>query len=210
MKNNERKIAKLLLQSNAIKLNIANPFVWSSGWKSPIYCDNRVILSYPEIRNIIKQQFSDIIRNEFPNVEVIAGVATGAIAMGALIADLLDKPFIYVRTSAKDHGLSKLVEGHIEKEQKVVIVEDLISTGSSSLKVVEVLRNEGCDILGMVAIFTYGFQVATDSFSKNNCRLITLSNYDALIEQAIEDGYILPEYLDILREWRKDPENWNP
>lgn len=210
MKNIERNIAKLLLQSNAIKLNPANPFTWASGWKSPIYCDNRIILSYPEIRNFVKEQFRQVILKEFPDVEVIAGVATGAIAMGALTADLLEKPFVYVRTSAKDHGLSKLIEGHIEKGQKVVIVEDLISTGSSSLKVVEILRNEGCNILGMVAIFTYGFQVAIDRFNENNCKLITLSNYEALIEQAIEDGYISQEYLNILRSWRNDPEHWTP
>ncbi len=209
MNDYSKKIAHLLLQSNAIKLNITNPFTWASGWKSPIYCDNRIILSYPEIRNFIKTKFSEIINKEFSDVEVIAGVATGAIAIGALTADLLNKPFIYVRTSAKDHGLANLIEGKIEKGQKVVIIEDLISTGTSSLKVVNILRELECNILGMIAIFTYGFQIATDKFKEHDCKLITLTNYDILINQAIEEGYIDESHIKILQDWRKDPENWS-
>ncbi len=209
MRNSEKKIAHLLLQNKAIKLNPAKPFQWTSGWKSPIYCDNRKTLSYPAVRDFIRDEITGIIRKDFKNVEGIAGVATGAIAHGVLVADRLNLPFLYVRSSAKSHGLENLIEGDPLPGQRIVVVEDLISTGSSSLKAVEVLRNEGCEVLGMVAIFTYGFSFAEEKFNQANCRLLTLSNYDALLEQAIESGYIGSENLEILKSWRQDPENWS-
>ena len=208
MRNSEKKIAHLLLQNKAIKLNPAKPFQWSSGWKSPIYCDNRKTLSYPDVRDFIRDEFIAVIKEYFKDVEGIAGVATGAIAHGVLVADRLNLPFLYVRSSAKSHGMENLIEGAPRPGQRIVVVEDLISTGSSSLKAVEALRNEGCEVLGMVAIFTYGFKFSEEKFSKANCRLFTLSNYDALLDHAIEMGYINAENLEILKNWRRDPENW--
>jgi orotate phosphoribosyltransferase len=197
-----------LLQINAIKLNPANPFTWASGWKSPIYCDNRKTLSYPEVRNQICEGFTKLITEKYPEMDVIAGVATGAIAHGMLVADRLNKPFIYVRSAPKKHGLENLVEGEIKPGQKVVVVEDLISTGLSSLNAVDALRNAGCEVLGMVAIFTYGFTQAAENFKKSEVKLDTLSNYNELIEFAIEKGFVNKDHLEQLKSWRNDPENW--
>lgn len=204
-----KKIAQTLLQIKAIKLSPANPFTWASGWHSPIYCDNRKTLSYPEARKEIYQAFARIIAEKYPQADIIAGVATGAIACGVLTAEELGKPFIYVRSAPKDHGMANQVEGYYEPGAKVVVVEDLISTGGSSLKAVEALRNAGCEVLGMVAIFTYGFPTATANFEKAGVELETLSNYNTLIELAAEQNYIKPEEMETLREWRKSPDTWN-
>lgn len=202
------KMASYLLDIKAIRLNPNHPFTWASGWKSPIYCDNRKTLSYPEVRSYIKEQFAALIRNKYPDTEVIAGVATGAIAHGALVAQELDLPFIYVRSSAKGHGLENLIEGEYRKGQKAVVVEDLISTGGSSLQAVEALRNAGCEVLGMTAIFTYGFKRAEDNFRNAGCELTTLSNYNAMIELAVRTGYVKPEEVERLKEWRLSPESY--
>ena len=204
-----KKIAQTLLQIKAIKLSPANPFTWASGWHSPIYCDNRKTLSYPAARKEIYQAFARIIAEKYPQADIIAGVATGAIACGVLTAEELGKPFIYVRSAPKDHGMANQVEGYYEPGAKVVVVEDLISTGGSSLKAVEALRNAGCEVLGMVAIFTYGFPTATADFEKAGVELETLSNYNTLIELAAEQNYIKPEEMETLREWRKSPDTWN-
>jgi len=208
MENISKKTAEFLLQIKAIKLQPANPFTWASGWKSPIYCDNRMTLSFPEVRSYIRKVFASKVRELYPDVMVIAGVATGAIAHGALVADELDLPFIYVRSGAKDHGLGNQIEGRYEKGQKVVVIEDLISTGGSSLGAVKVLREAGCEVLGMIAIFTYGFAKAEESFAAENCRLDTLSNYSVLVEMAAETGYISDSDVDTLRKWRSDPSVW--
>lgn len=204
----ERKTAELLLQIKAIKLDKKNPFTWASGWKSPIYCDNRKTLSYPKIRTYIRQEFSNIIKEEIGEVDVIAGVATGAIANGALIAEDLGKPFVYVRSEEKGHGLQNKIEGVIEAGQSVVVIEDLISTGGSSLKAVEALRAAGCNVKALVAIFTYGFPVAEEAFKKSKTRLFTLTNYNVLIDQALESGYVNENELDSLKEWRVNPSEW--
>jgi orotate phosphoribosyltransferase len=203
-----KKIAEFLLQSNAIKLQPSNPFTWASGWKSPIYCDNRKTLAFPEIRSFIKNAFAEIIKSEFSNFDVIAGVATGAIAQGALVADILNKPFCYVRSAPKEHGLTNLIEGDLKSGQKVIIIEDLISTGGSSLKAVEAIRNAGAEVIGMVAIFTYGFPTAIDNFTKAKVKLVTLSNYSALIELALEIGYIKQSETEVLEKWREAPDKW--
>ena len=203
-----KSIANLLLQSKAIRLNPEKPFQWASGWKSPIYCDNRKTLAYPEVRNKIKYSFAALIKEKFLSTEAIAGVATGAIAQGALVADLLSLPFMYVRSEAKGHGLENQIEGDPQPGQKVVVIEDLISTGGSSLKAVHALRERGCEVLGMAAIFTYGFPKAVESFRQAGCELYTLSNYEILIELALETGYVSAENLETLQEWRKSPENW--
>ncbi len=208
MKKLEETIATQLLQIKAIKLQPANPFTWASGWNSPIYCDNRKTLSYPEVRNFIKIQFARRILECWPQVEVIVGVATGAIAQGALVADLLNKPFVYVRSSPKGHGLENLIEGDLNPGQKVVVIEDLISTGGSSLKAVEALRANGAEVLGMTAIFTYGFKVAEENFAKAGVEYETLSNYQSLLDVAAEVGYVSSDDLDTLSKWRIDPENW--
>ena len=210
MENNNlsRNIAQNLIQIKAIKFNTTNPFTWASGIKSPIYCDNRKTLSFPKVRNIIKKAFIEKIKENFPDTEIIAGVATGAIAQGALVADELNLPFIYVRPDAKSHGLKNMIEGTIEKGKKVVIIEDLVSTGGSSLKAVDAIRKEECKILGMVAIFTYGFNIAKENFKKADCKLITLSNYDDLVKLAEETGYIEKKELSTLIEWKKNPEKW--
>lgn len=202
------KVASYLLDIKAIKLEPNQPFTWASGWKSPIYCDNRKTLSYPEVRSYIKEQFVALIREKYPQVEVIAGVATGAIAQGVLVAQELGLPFIYVRSSAKSHGLENLIEGEYRTGQKVVVIEDLVSTGGSSLQAVEALRNAGCDVLGMMAIFTYGFQKAVDNFQQAHCELTTLSDYNAMIELALKIGYVKPEHIEKLREWRLSPETY--
>ncbi len=210
MKENVTKVAELLLQIKSIKLEPANPFVWASGWNSPIYCDNRKTLSFPKVRNFIKNEFVNIIRKKYPEAEVIAGVATGAIAIGVLVADALDLPFVYVRPKPKDHGMGNQVEGALLPGQKVVVVEDLISTGNSSLNAVAVLRKAQSEVLGMVAIFSYKFSLAEENFKKNNCELITLSNYPALLELALKTGQVSPEQLETLNDWRKDPGSWTP
>jgi orotate phosphoribosyltransferase len=208
MENNAKKIAEYLLQIKAIKLQPSNPFTWASGWKSPIYCDNRKTLSYPEVRSFIRDSFAGIIRDIYPEAGLIAGVATGAIAHGALAADKLGLPFIYVRSEPKSHGLGNQIEGYYEKGQKVVVIEDLISTGGSSLNAVRALREAGCEVLGMVAIFTYGFTKATDGFAAEKCELHTLSNYNSLIEKAVESGYIGQKEVETLKQWRVDPSVW--
>lgn len=203
-----KKIANSLLQSNAIKLQPTNPFTWASGWKSPIYCDNRITLSFPAVRKQIRDAFVETIKAEFGMPDLIAGVATGAIAQGALVADSMELPFVYVRSAAKDHGRGNLIEGEVQAGQKVVVVEDLISTGGSSLKAVEALREAGCEVLGMVAIFTYGFPVAITNFEKAEVKLVTLSNYNALLELALETGYIKSEQIEVLKKWRQAPDTW--
>jgi len=203
-----RKVAGLLLQSKAIILEPAKPFTWSSGWQSPIYCDNRVTLSYPEIRNYIKEAFTRVIKEAFPSPDLVAGVATGAIAQGVLVAEAMNLPFVYVRPSAKGHGRQNLIEGRLLPGQKVVVVEDLISTGGSSLKAVEALRQAGAEVAGMVAIFSYGFQLAEDNFRDAKVALRTLTDYHTLIETALESGDIQSEQVDLLQEWRMNPSQW--
>ncbi len=208
MKNFEKEIASYLLQSKAIKLEPTSPFTWASGWKSPIYCDNRKTLSFPEIRTKIKNAFVEVIKANFPECKTIAGVATGAIAQGALIADEMDLPFIYVRSKAKGHGMENMIEGVFSKGDKVVVIEDLVSTGKSSLNAVDALRNAGAEVLGMVAIFTYGFPVAEENFKETGCKLLTLSNYNALLELGLETKTIDADKMELLKEWRKSPETW--
>ncbi len=209
MKTTEATIAAQLLQIKAIKLQPANPFTWASGWLSPIYCDNRKTLSYPEVRTFIRDGFAELIREKFAGADVIAGVATGAIAQGALVADVLGKPFVYIRSSPKGHGLENLIEGDLKPGQKVVVVEDLISTGGSSLKAVQAVRDFGGEVMGMVAIFTYGFSVATENFAKEGVELHTLSNYQTLINVAVETGYVSSDDLNALDAWRQNPAQWN-
>ena len=204
MKTVERLLAEKLLKISAIKLQPENPFVWASGWNSPIYTDNRRTLSYPEVRTFIKVELCRVIMENFGEVDAIAGVATGAIAQGALVAETLGLPYVYVRSAPKDHGLENLIEGNLKPGQKVVVIEDLISTGGSSLKAVEAIRNAGCEVIGMAAIFTYGFPVAARKFKSAQVELITLSNYNAMLETALETNYIKPEDLETLQEWRKD------
>lgn len=208
MTASEKQVAECLLKIKAIKLQPNNPFTWASGWHSPIYCDNRKTLSYPEIRTLIRDAFVDEIKKNFPQTELIAGVATGAIAQGALVAQSLGLPFVYVRSSPKDHGLGNLIEGDLKKNQKTVIIEDLISTGGSSLKAAEALRSSGADVLGMVAIFTYGFHVSEKAFKEHSINLTTLSNYNVLIETALSEGYISESDVEKLKEWRKSPDSW--
>jgi orotate phosphoribosyltransferase len=208
MENCATKVADYLLQIKAIKLQPSNPFTWASGWKSPIYCDNRKTLSFPEIRTFICESFSGYVRTLYPAAEVIAGVATGAIAHGALTADRLNLPFIYVRSGAKEHGLGNQIEGFFEPGQKVVVIEDLISTGGSSLGAVKALREAGCQVLGMLAIFTYEFEIAAAGFSAEGCELHTLSNYSCLIETALSSGYIGATELETLKRWRTNPSEW--
>ena len=204
----EKAVAKSLLDIKAVMLRPETPFTWASGWKSPIYCDNRKVLSYPEIRENICRWMADIIMKRYPEVEVIAGVATGAIAHGYLVAHLLGKPFCYVRPKPKDHGTGSQIEGILEPGSKVVIVEDLISTGMSSLAAKNALVNAGADVMGMVAIFSYNFNQARKAFEEANVELTTLSNYDALVDVACETGYISSEYIDVLKEWRYSPSTW--
>ena len=210
MKALERIVAEKLLKIKAVKLQPGNTSTWASGWKSPIYCDNRKTLSYPALRTFLKIELARTIVENFGEVEAVAGVATGAIAQGALVADLLGLPFVYIRSTPKDHGLENQIEGELRPGSKVVVVEDLISTGGSSLKAVEAVRNFGCTVIGMVAIYTHGFPVAEEQFQAANVPLITLSNYDAVIEEALKTEYITPTEEAILQEWRKDPAHWNP
>ncbi len=210
MKKVERLLAEKLLKISAIILQVDNPFTWASGWNSPIYTDNRKTLSYPEIRSFIKVELSRLILEQFKDVDVVAGVATGAIAQGALVADLLGLPFVYVRSTPKDHGLENLIEGNLKPGQKVVVIEDLISTGGSSLKAVEALRTAGAEVVGMAALFTYGFPTAEENFRQAGVKLLTLSNYNAMIEAALASNYIKESDVDTLKEWRQDPANWVP
>ena len=208
MKPLEKAIAEKLLKIKAVKLQPNNPFVWASGWNSPIYCDNRKTLSYPQTRSFIKIELARLILEMYPNVEVIAGVATGAIAQGALVADALGLPFVYVRPTPKDHGLENMIEGDLRPKQKVVVIEDLISTGGSSLKAVEAIRNDGSEVLGMVAIFTYGFPVAEQKFKAAKVKLTTLCNYEAVLAEALATNYITVDDMETLQEWRKNPSTW--
>ncbi|MDA8930815.1 orotate phosphoribosyltransferase [Bacteroidia bacterium] len=208
MVNTEAKIAKILLETSAIKLSPDNPFKWSSGWNSPIYCDNRTVLSFAEHRKEIKQMLSAKIQAEFAGVDTIVGVATAGIAMGALIADELGLSYAYCRPEPKAHGLKRQLEGRVDADAKIVVLEDLISTGGSSLKVVDYMRAEGYTILGMAAIFTYGFDIADQNFQNANCKYVTLGNYATMIDQAVASGYVKSEYLGRLAEWRKNPAEW--
>ncbi|TND09973.1 MAG: orotate phosphoribosyltransferase [Bacteroidetes bacterium] len=202
------KVAEFLLQIKAVRLQPQQPFTWASGWKSPIYCDNRKTLSHPNIRTYIRQQFAQLVNDHFPKPDLVAGVATGAIAHGVLVAEELGLPFVYVRPEPKKHGLGNLIEGEVQPGQKVVVIEDLISTGGSSLKAVDALREAGCDVKGMAAIFTYGFQAAEDAFSKASCKLITLCDYPALIRQAVKSEYVSENDITALETWRENPGNW--
>lgn len=205
----KKNFASKLLKIKAIKLQPNNPFTWASGWKSPFYCDNRKTLSYPDLRNYVKFEIVHTILEEFPEVEAIAGVATGAIPQGALVADALHLPFVYVRSKPKDHGLENLIEGELRPGMKVVVIEDLISTGGSSLKAVEAIRKNACEVIGMVASYTYGFPVAKKAFKEASVKLVTLTDYEHVVAEAQETGYIADDEVELLHEWRKDPANWN-
>jgi len=205
---NEKTVAEKLLQVNAVKLNIQHPYTWASGWKSPIYCDNRRVLSFPYIRDFIKSEMCNVVFEKFPDAGLLAGVATAGIAWGAMAADQLKLPYIYVRPKPKEHGLGNQIEGFYEKGQKTVVIEDLVSTGKSSLQVVDVLKEAGLDVIGMVSIFTYGFSVAAQAFEKYGLAYQSLTNYPALIELAVERGTVTPAEQEILLKWRDDPANW--
>ena len=208
-KETAEKTAELLLQINAIKLNPRNPFTWASGWKSPIYCDNRLILSFPAIRNYVRDEFAKNIEKQFGKPDVIAGVATGAIGIGILVAECMGLPFVYVRPEPKKHGRQNQVEGFLQKGQNVVVVEDLISTGNSSLLAVEALKEAGANLKGMAAIFTYGFDLAEQNFKNANVELNTLADYEHLLQLAVAKNYITEKELATLQEWRKSPSTWN-
>lgn len=203
-----RAVAEKLLQVNAIQFNPEKPFTWASGWKSPIYCDNRKVLSFPYIRDFIKSEMCNVIFERFPQAELLAGVATAGIAWGAMAADQLKLPYIYVRPKPKEHGLGNQVEGYFEKGQKTVVIEDLVSTGKSSLQVVDVLRREGLDVTGMVSIFTYGFPVATDAFNSASLEYYSLTDYPNLVELALAKGMIQAGQQEVLLKWREDPAQW--
>ncbi|RIJ41797.1 orotate phosphoribosyltransferase [Pontibacter oryzae] len=203
------QVASYLLETEAVKLSPDQPFKWSSGWNSPIYCDNRVTLSFPHIRSYIKQQLADLIKQQYPEAEAIAGVATAGIAQGALVADLLEMPFLYVRPEPKKHGMGNQIEGRLLHGQKVVMIEDLISTGGSSLKAAEAVKVAGAEVVGMAAIFTYGFALADENFKQAGIPLFCLSNYNALLEAAAKQGYIQESAMDTLAQWRQSPDTWN-
>ena len=207
-KDTAKKTAELLLQIKAIKLSPLAPFTWASGWKSPIYCDNRITLSFPAVRVFLKEEIAKIVELEYGKPDVIAGVATGAIAVGVLVAQELGVPFVYVRPEPKKHGRKNLIEGHLERGQNVVVIEDLISTGNSSLQAVDALKEHGAVVKGMVAIFSYGFDVATKNFKEKNVNLKTLSNYENLLDQALDSNYITEKELTTLKEWRSNPSEW--
>ena len=207
-KDTAKKTAELLLQIKAIKLSPQEPFTWASGWKSPIYCDNRITLSYPPVRNFLKEEIAKLVESKHGKPDVIAGVATGAIAIGVLIAQELGVPFVYVRPEPKKHGRKNQIEGHIESGQNVVVIEDLISTGKSSLNAVKALKEVNANVKGMIAIFSYGFDIATENFKNDNVALTTLSNYDYLLEQALDSKYITSEELRTLEDWRMEPSKW--
>ena len=204
----KKQLAQKLMDIKAVKLQPQDPFTWASGWKSPIYTDNRKTLSFADVRGFVKLELCHAIQEHFPEAEAVAGVATGAIAQGALVADELGLPYVYVRPKPKDHGMGNQVEGELPKGIKVVVVEDLISTGGSSLKAVAALREYGVEVIGMVASFTYGFPVAEKAFREAGVKLVTLSDYNAVLEQAAETGYIKPEEIEVLKEWRKNPIEW--
>lgn len=206
--NTARKIATFLLRTQAVKLSPQKPFKWSSGWNSPIYCDNRITLSDVEARTFIKKALAKAIKKEFPEVTLIAGVATAGIAQGALVADQLNLPFAYVRPKPKEHGMGNQIEGRIEPGSKVVVLEDLISTGGSSIKAAEALQAQGIEVLGMIAIFTYGFKVADENFADKSLKLVTLSNYTYLIDEALKQDYIKAEDIELLKKWRRSPEKF--
>ena len=208
MNNLKNEFAKKLLAIKAIKLQPNDPFTWASGWKSLFYCDNRKTLSFPELRTFVKLELTHAVLEHFPEAEAVAGVATGAIAQGALVADALNLPFAYVRSKPKDHGLENLIEGELRKGMKVVVVEDLISTGGSSLKAVEAIRKYGCEVVGMVASYTYGFDVAEKAFADAGVKLVTLTDYDHVVATALETGYIADSDIQLLNDWRKDPAGW--
>ena len=210
MDNIKKDFAARLLQVNAIKLQPNDPFTWASGWKSPFYCDNRRTLSFPQLRSFIKLELAHAVLEHFPQADAVAGVATGAIAQGALVADALQLPFVYVRSKPKDHGLENLIEGDLKAGQKVVVIEDLISTGGSSLKAVEAIRKADCEVVGMVAAYTYGFAVAEDAFKAADVKLVTLTDYEHVVQKAVETGYIAKEDVVLLNEWRLNPAEWNP
>lgn len=203
-----KQIALLLIEAKAVKLEPNKPFTWASGWKSPIYCDNRVTLSYPLTRKIIAQSFAALCRKHYPSTTLIAGVATGAIAHGILVAEELQLPFAYIRASAKEHGMGNMIEGNVSANDKVLVIEDLISTGMSSLKAVDALKSANAEVLGMAAIFTYGFEKASLSFKEKNCNLFTLTNYYFLLEAALETGYISSNDMDSLNSWLTNPAEW--
>ncbi len=207
-KDTAKKTAELLLQINAIKLNPKNPFTWASGWKSPIYCDNRIVLSFPPIRNYIREQMAHQLEQHYGKPDVIAGVATGAIGIGMLVAEYMSLPFVYVRPEPKKHGRGNQIEGFLDRGQNVVVVEDLISTGMSSLNAVKALKEHGAAVKGMIGIFSYGFDVATENFKTQNTNLVTLSNYDHLLQQALETKYISDADLMTLQQWRSNPQTW--
>jgi len=202
------KVAEFLLQIKAIKLQPDEPFVWASGWNSPIYCDNRIALSYPRVRTFIRQELVKLIEDKFGRPDIIAGVATAAIAQGALVSEALGLPFVYVRSSAKDHGRQNTIEGEVKPDLTAVVIEDLVSTGGSSLKAVEELKKNGVIVIGLVSIFSYGFDTATENFKKAACPFYSLCNYDILLKQALATGYIKEGDLELLQDWRKDPANW--
>ena len=208
MLSNEKAVAEKLLQAGAVKLSPEKPFTWASGWKSPIYCDNRKVLSFPYIRDFIKSEMCNVIFEKFPDADALAGVATAGIAWGAMAADQLKLPFLYVRPKPKEHGMGNQIEGAYEAGQKVVVIEDLISTGKSSLQVVDVLRNTGVEVAGMVSIFNYGFDVANKAFAEKNCAYISLTNYAAMIALGMEKGIVAKELGPLLLQWRNDPANW--
>lgn len=207
-KDTAHTIAEQLLQIKAIKLQPEDPFTWASGWKSPIYCDNRLSLGYPRIRTHVRQSFAKLIESKFGKPDLIAGVATAAIAPGVLVAEALGLPFCYVRSASKDHGLKNLIEGGFEKNQSCVVIEDLVSTGKSSIAAIQELRNAGVIVKGLVSIFTYGFDEANEAFKNANCQFYSLSNYDVLIEEAIAKKYIKPNQLTVLQQWRINPQEW--
>jgi orotate phosphoribosyltransferase len=208
MESVQIEVTKKLLEINTIKIQLANPFTWASGWKSPIYCDNRKILSYPATRTYIRDRFVAVVKEKYPEAEVIAGVATGAIAIGALVAEVLGLPFIYVRSAPKGHGLENLIEGDLDPHKKVVVIEDLVSTGISSLKAAEAVNNFGGNVIGMAAIFTYNFPLAQENFKKANIELTSLSQYQTLIDTAVEIGEVTADQVDTLLKWREDPSVW--
>lgn len=206
--NTARKIATFLLKTKAVKLSPEMPFKWSSGWNSPIYCDNRITLSDVEARTFIKKALAKAIKKEFPDATLIAGVATAGIAQGALVADYMNLPFAYVRPKPKEHGMGNQIEGKIEKGQKVVVLEDLISTGGSSIKAAEALIEKGIEVVGMIAIFTYGFKIADENFAEKNLKLVTLSNYNYLIDEALKQDYVKTSDVESLKKWRRNPAKW--
>jgi len=208
MLSNEKAVAEKLLQAGAVKLSPEKPFTWASGWKSPIYCDNRKVLSFPYIRDFIKSEMCNVIFEKFPDADALAGVATAGIAWGAMAADQLKLPFLYVRPKPKEHGMGNQIEGNYEAGQKVIVIEDLISTCKSSLQVVDVLRNAGVEVAGMVSIFNYGFDVADKAFEEKNCNYISLTNYAAMIALGMEKGIVAADLEPLLLQWRSDPSNW--